>query len=171
MIRNIETQAFFDKGLSSKIEAFNSEADKLTTERATIEGELGTIKAQAMTGDIDGLATLGKKRDQLKAKLLTNLIDSVKLSGTRGGFKSAITEAYTNERAKREEILSKREAEITDIFQRHGLGSRFLQGVLNESVSGLRQAVRDVVNVPQIETDSDKATVQELRSKIAELMG
>jgi hypothetical protein len=94
----------------------------------------------------------------------------VKLSGTRGGFKSAITEAYTNERAKREEILSKREAEITDIFQRHELGSRFLQGVQNESVSGLRQAVRDVVNAPQIETDSDKASVLELRSKIAELM-
>jgi hypothetical protein len=169
-MRNIENQAFYSKELSKQIETFNTEADKLTTERQTLEGELGGLRAQALSGDVSELAGLSKRREGLKGKLLTCLIDSVKLAGTRGGFQSAITAAYADEKAKRETALANRTEEIEQVFQRHGLSTRCLQGVMNETTAGLKNGVRDVVNAPKIETEADRATVLELRNKIAELM-
>lgn len=170
MIRQIENEAFYDKALQNKIENFNMEASGLQSDRTAIEAELATIKAQALSGEVDQLAGLAKKRDTLKAKLLTNLIDSAKLEGTRNSFRVPIEEAYKAERVKRQDTLDARLREINEVFETHGFGTRYIQGVINQTTPQLRYNVQEVIYPPKMETDIDVANVMEMRKKIAELM-
>lgn len=170
MIRTIENQAFYDKGLSSKIEAFNSEATTLDSERGQIESELATLRTAALTGDVDGLAGLGKKRDSLKSKLLNNLIQSVKLAESKSGFQVPIEEAYFVEHKKRDNELLARGQEVEEVFKRHNLSTRLLTGVKYETCHGLRVSVADAAQPPKIENDTDRAMIVELRNKIGSLM-
>jgi len=170
MIRHIQNESFFNHELQAKVESFNLDASNLTNDRASTEAELAGLRGQAMNGELEGLAGLGKKRDALKAKLLTCLIDSAKLESTRAPMQADVTKAYEVEKAKRETALANRETEIKELFEKNGLESRFLQGVVNGSVAGLRQGVRDVTTAPRLETEQDKANVLEMRLQIAELM-
>jgi hypothetical protein len=169
-MRTIEVQKFYSKDLQKKVEDFNQQAEALDSERTTLEADLAQLKADALSGDVDGLATLGKRRDGLKSRLLNNLIQAVKLAEGRGQYQAAISKAYADELKARQEALTTREAEVDAIFQREGLGTRLLQGVRVETCQPLKGAVQEVTQPPKIETETDKALITELRRRISELL-
>jgi hypothetical protein len=170
-MRNIEVQQFYSQDLRKGIEAFNLQAQQLDSERGQLEADLLHLKTEALSGSVEALATLTKRRENLKTKLLTNIIDSVRLAEERGKFRQPINEAYASERVKREEALAKRADEIEAVFQEHGLSMHLLNGVKLDTCAILKSAVQDVRQPPRIETEQDQALIVALRQRISEMMG
>jgi len=169
-MKSIQEETFFSLPLNSQIATFNKKAEKLTTEKAAIENELAALKVAALSGSVDELAGLTKKRDALKSRLLSCLIETAKLGEQRGSFQPQINEAFLAERQTREAALLNRTKEIETVFKEHGLASLFLQGVTLQTCQPLKGAVDAVRTVPKVLTEQDTAQMTALRNQIATMM-
>jgi hypothetical protein len=170
-MRNIELQQFYSKDLREGIEAFNLQTEQLNTERGQLEADLAHLKTEALSGSVEALTTLTKRRDNLKTKLLTNMINTVKLAEDRSTLQEPVDQAHKEERAKLQDAQSKRMEEISFVFEKYTLPMRQLQAVTLEACQPYRAQLLSFQNVPKVENDSDRLETATLRRKIADMMG
>ncbi len=168
-IRPINSDAWMPKKLAAGVEAWNAETEKLNSERRRIGGAIEALRQEATDGSVEGLETIADRRQALQRDLLTATIKAVKHAEGRHSFVDAINEAFQTEKSKRRDRLETRMAELRQGAEKLGLHSPLLQGVIVEASKPERLAV-SCFEKPQAVTDSDRATIAELRTEVARMI-
>ncbi len=171
-IRKIDAAGFLPKQLQTEIAAYNTRAAQLDSERSGIQNDLQAIRQEAVSGDVDGLATLRKRREKLRDQLVQNLVASVKHIEQRGTFAEPVRQAAAAAERQARQRLKKRRAELESILEANGIVGVTLPGILNESTANENQAVRVAAESARqnLVEEIDRQAVAALRRQIAEMV-